>query len=193
MRILRLILVVFVVILFIATLFFLIFGLSKDKKIATNTATSVSTGVAAAANSDATVSFVNDGQINGNEAHKQITITISKTARTMTVYQGYEGKVAGTFSFVNNQSAFEDFLAAINDAGFTKERVNPTTASVTGQCPLGSRYIYSSTAIQNVPNNLWTTTCGSKTGTFGGNSGLINQLFQLQIPNYSTLVSQVKF
>jgi hypothetical protein len=193
MRFLRIILVIFVCILLIASIFILLFGGSKTKTTTSSTTTTTEpAGLAGASNGSATVSFLLDGVINGDDMHRQINITVSKNSRTLTIIQGYQGNVLSTYSYVNNQSAYESFLNALNTAGFTKERDNPTTTSVSGQCPLGYRYIYSSTGIQGIPNNLWTTTCGPKSGTFGGNAGTVNQLFQAQIPNYSTLVSQVK-
>lgn len=190
MRLLRIILVVLVVLLLISLVFAVVFG---GKKSSNNKSTTTdTTTLSSAANTDATVSFLTDGAINSNEAHRQINITVSKTARTLTIYQGYQQQVLSTQSFSNNQQAYESFLNALDVAGFTKERTNATVTDIAGQCPLGLRYIYSSTAIPNVPNNLWAATCGAKLGNFGGTTGTINTLFQAQIPNYSSLVSNVK-
>lgn len=194
MRILRFLLVVFVVILILAILVSLIFGGSNDTK--TDTASDAPTSTPAqqfanAATTDATVSFVTDGIINGNELHRQIQIVISKNARTLTIIQGYQGQVLSTQSFTNNSDAFSDFLSAIYASGFTNERTNVSQPNIEGQCPLGHRYIYSSTDIANVPSSLWTSTCTLKSGTFGGNVSTTNSLFQKQIPNYSSLVNSV--
>ena len=190
MRLLRILLVIGVVLLLISFVFVLIFGGKKDT---TKTPpTTNTTSLTSAANTDATVTFLTDGIITSNDAHRQIGITISKTARTLTVYQGYQGAVLSTQSLVNNEQAYASFLNAIDVAGFTNQRAKITEANIAGQCPLGLRYIYSSTAIQNVPSSLWTSTCGRVNGTFGGNISTINNLFQLQIPNYTATVSTVR-
>lgn len=188
MRILRLLLGIFVILLILAILASLIFGGSdSDKQESSQKATLSSfTG---AASTDATVTFLTDGAINSEQNHRQVQITISRSAAIMTVFQGYQGLVLKTQSFGNNEQAYKAFLGAIFVAGFTLERSD--APDISGQCPLGQRYIYSSVDIANVPNDLWTSSCGTKTGSFGGNSSLINQLFQMQIPNYSTFMSGV--
>jgi uncharacterized protein YpmB len=194
MRILRILLVVFVFILVIALIINFIFGGSNTSETSDSADAPTSSPAqqfADAATTDATVSFVTDGVINGNEQHRQIQIVVSKNARTLTIIQGYQGQVLSTQSFSNNTDAFSEFLSAIYAAGFTSERTNVEQTDMDGQCSLGYRYIYSSTGISNVPPSLWTTTCSVKTGTFGGKVSTVNSLFQKQIPNYSSLVNGV--
>jgi len=192
MRVVRVLLVVLAIILLLALVAALVFGGNK-KSNTTQVQATPQTDIATVSDSNATVTFLTQGAINGNDQHRQIQITVSKSSRILTIIQGYQGKVLSTQSFANNQPAFEGFLAAIQNAGFVKERANPTTTNIAGQCPLGVRYIYSSTNIANVPNNLWTSSCDiRKGGTFAGNVSTVNSLFQMQIPNYNSLVSGVQ-
>ncbi|MBX4201651.1 hypothetical protein KW803_02020 [Candidatus Saccharibacteria bacterium] len=144
------------------------------------------------ADTNATVSFTTDGIINGDEMHRGIRITVSANQRSLDVLQGYNPRVIQSQTFVNNQEAYKVFLTAIANAGFlTKSKKVPATAVETGQCPLGFRYNYTLQDTGNDLSNLWSTSCGSKTGTSGGSTSLLSTLFQRQIPNYSNLVSNV--
>lgn len=144
------------------------------------------------ANSDAVVTYTTEGQINGNEQHRTIRINVNKNNRTLEIINGYQGQVASSSSFTNNSDAYSSFLAAIDRAGFSKRKPDTQNLSIAGQCPLGIRYIYSAKNIENFPDNLWSTTCSTKSSTFAGNPDTIRRLFQLQIPDYSTLTRDVR-
>lgn len=191
MRVFRVLLVIIAIVGLFLLIIWLAFGNHKNNSSQTSTQDTTMPSIGSIASSNATVSFLTDGIINGNDTHRQIDITVSKNSRTLTVYQGYQGTVVLSKAFANNQSAFEQFLSAINTAGFFTKR-DTTISSPDGQCPLGYRYIYSSTNIANAPTSLWKATCSAKSGTFGGNSGTVNQLFQNQITDYNQLISGVQ-
>lgn len=191
MRILRFVLIICAAILLLFLLVNLIFRPAKKTATTTTPTTSLSDTFASAGGTDAVVSFQTNGVINGNDIHREIKITISKNARTLTVYQGYQGSVLSTQSFANNDNAFQSFLNAIYGAGFTTKKTNSTQTNLAVACPLGNRYVYASQNISGAPDSLWASTCGGKTGTYGGNIGTVNTLFRSQIPNYNNLVSQV--
>ena len=142
------------------------------------------------ANSAATVSYLIQGEINSNEEHKAIRITVSKDIRTLEVLGGYQYIPINTRSYKNTNEAYAPFLASLQVAGFSKEKSNPKITDPEGRCPLGNKYFFSSTGIPNIPNNLWSSNCGSM-GTFGGNLSTVQQLFQNQIPDYTKLTSGV--
>ena len=193
MRILRIVLIVCAAILLLFLLVNLIFRPAKKSSTSSNSTPTVSLSetFASAGGTDAVVTFQTDGVINGNDQHRQIQISVSKTSRTLTVFQGYQGSVLSTQSFSNNDSAFQGFLNAIYGAGFTNTKSNSTQTNIAGACPLGNRFIYSSKNISGAPASLWAATCGNKIGTFGGNVTTVNTLFRSQIPNYNSLVSGV--
>lgn len=189
MRILRYILWFLIILLILAVLGNLIFGGKKSNQTAKDA--SPQTTFADSAGSNSSVTFVTAGIINGTEMHRSIRITVSNTTRVLDIIEGYSGKVLSSQSYTNNQEAYREFLSAIYKAGFTTENPNNTNPDINGRCPLGTRYIYSSAEIPNIADELWTSTCSNVIGTFGGDSGTINQLFRLQIPNYSKQTSGV--
>lgn len=189
MRILRYILWFLIILLILAVLGNLIFGGKKSTKTTNQVTTQESYVNSAGANS--AVSFVTAGIINGQDMHRQIRITVNNSKRTLDIIEGYSGTVLSSQDYDNNQEAYREFLSAIFNAGYTKEDPANENPDVSGRCPLGTRFIYTSSEIANVPDELWTTNCKTVIGTFGGNANTINQLFRLQIPNYSQQTSSV--
>jgi hypothetical protein len=141
------------------------------------------------ASTDATVTMTTDGIVNGDEMHRQIRITISANQRTLDVIQGYSGQVIETKNFVNSMEAYQVFLKSINNTGFLVKKKSKAPADYQGQCPLGFRYIFTLNNDGDDLSRLWTSSCG--TGTWGGSLSSMRQLFQNQIPSYSTLTSDV--
>ena len=179
-------------VLIIIIILVLIFASITKPKSTSNTPTVTSpSSLSSYADTDAVVTYTVQGVIQGNEQYRAITIIVSKTARTVQVMQGFQGQILKSQTTPNNPQAFKQFLAAIQTEGFLSVRKNPPVSNIEGQCPLGNRYVASSSNIPNVPNNLWSTTCGSKQGTWAGNVTSVGRLFNLQIPNYSQFVSDV--
>jgi hypothetical protein len=144
------------------------------------------------AGTDATVTFTQDGIINGDELHRAIRITISNTSRTLDVLQGYNPQIIQSKSFANNQVAYDVFLRAINYQGFllnTKD--SKAVTDERGLCPLGFRYILDLNQDGDDLSRLWASSCGSKVGDAAGTISTLQELFEDQIPNYETLVNQV--
>lgn len=144
------------------------------------------------ADTNATVSFTTDGIVNGDDMHRSIRITISANQRQLDVLQGYNPRVISSKTFVNNQEAYSVFLKSIANVGFLAKSKNTSLpANSAGLCPLGFRYIYVLNEDGNELSNLWSSTCGSKSGTSAAITSTLNTLFKYQIPNYSNLVSAV--
>lgn len=189
MRILRYILGFLVILLILIVLGNLIFG---GKKSTETTAPVVTQSTYAdSAETNSAVTLVTAGVINGADMHRQIRITINNNTRTLDILDGYSGKILTTQSYPNTQEAYREFLSSLYTSGFTKENAANVNPDVSGRCPLGTRFIYTSAGIPNVPDELWTTSCPTVIGTFGGVATAVNQLFQLQIPNYTQQTSNV--
>jgi len=139
---------------------------------------------------NAQVSMTTDGIINGQDIHRQIVITVDQYARTLQIVKGYNGQVISTKTFDNNDTAYNVFLTSIKNAGFLVVNKRAKNLSDVGQCPLGFRNIFELNDGGDQLSHLWSSTCG-KTGTLGGNSSLLQNLFQAQITNYNELVSDV--
>jgi hypothetical protein len=177
-------------IVFIVILFNLFVGGGKK----TNPATTKPAiqPLATYAETNATVSLITDGIINGDELHRSIRITVSANQREVDVLQGYNPRVITSKTFVNNQEAYTVFLKAIANAGFVTKIKNPKApADERGLCPLGFRYIYELNNEGDDLSRLWSSSCGSSVGTSGGVASTLLTLFQYQIPGYSTITSQV--
>jgi hypothetical protein len=189
MRILRYIIwfiIVLLIVLLLGRLFFGGGGGDKSKNKVTSQSTYID-----AAGSNSSVRFVMAGTVNGKEIHKQVRITVSSSTRTLDILEGYSGQAVSTQSYPNDIEAYREFLSALYTSGFTKENPDNVNPDISGRCPLGTKYIYTSSEIANVPDELWTTSCKSVIGTFGGDSTSINKLFRLQIPNYDKQTSSV--
>jgi hypothetical protein len=144
------------------------------------------------AESNAVVSFEQDGATKGNELHRSIKITISRDSREFAVLSDYQGNAITRKSYPNNGSSFKAFLAGLQAAGYLKERKSALGDNYLGQCPLGIRFIYKNDNFKDVPALLWSTSCATSSGTSGGSSTILQQLFKNQIPEYNKMVVGVQ-
>lgn len=142
------------------------------------------------ATTDASVRLTIDGQINADQTHRQIRITVNRDDATFDLIQGYQGTVISTQSYANNESAYSNFLYALSHVGFTLGDNSKLLANEKGYCPLGNRYIFELINNGQDVQRYWATTCG-KPRTYGGNVSATLNLFKLQIPDYSTLTQNV--
>ena len=143
-------------------------------------------------NSGATVSHTTEGRIVGEDMHKSIRITVNRSERKAEVLTGYQGTVEKSQSFANNSEAFKIFIRALSNAGFTRER-ETEQKDERGICPQANRFIYELRDDSGKEiTRLWSTSCGSRQGTFGGDASTIRRLFQDQITDYNRFVSGIK-
>lgn len=175
-----------------------IFTGTKKKTPASTSTTSVTSTTAISrlsdySSTDAEVSITTEGAVVGDEEHNAIRITVSRDERTLDIINGYNGLVTTTQSFDNNQAAYTIFLHALENYNFTRE-IKPKVTDDRGVCPAGSKYIYElkNTGKDDTDKRLWSVSCGAAIGNFGGIGPSIRDLFQKQIPDYSTLVSKVR-
>ncbi|MBX4199305.1 hypothetical protein KW789_00200 [Candidatus Saccharibacteria bacterium] len=169
----------------------LIFGGNKKPTHTTNTP--VILPLADYASTDATVSMTIDGVVNGDDAHRAIRITVGRDQRTLDIVQGYSGHVLERHAFYNTEDAYNVFLRSINNGGFMlKNKNKKISSSPTGQCPLEKRYIFNLDQGADTLSSLWTSDCGTKTGTFSGSLEVVQRLFENQITDYNNLISEVE-
>lgn len=141
------------------------------------------------ADTEAQMRFTVQGQINGDDEHRQIVITIGRNQRTLVVNKGYQGAVLKSQSLGNNTDAYNAFLHALNTSGFSHSRTSKIP-NEQGQCPLGQRYIYEIINNGNKNMRTWSTSCNSA-GTFRGRVNTVQQVFRNQFANYSEYTSDV--
>lgn len=138
-----------------------------------------------------TVEYTIEGDLNAEEDHRAIRISINRNMRTVEVLSGYNKTVIKTQSYPNTQAAYDEFMYGLKNAGFTRQQ-EAEFSNDNGVCPLGTRYIYKLRDDNGEVLRLWSTSCRRKDGSMGGNTDLIRRLFQKQIPNYGEVIKGVK-
>ncbi len=143
-------------------------------------------------NNESSVTFYQFGRVVGNEKRRTLKITVTENSRTIELFRGYQGEIERSETLDNNKDAYNAFLHALDDSGFTREQPT-TTKDEMGVCPLGSRFNYELKKNNDTISNLWSTSCLGTRGNFGGNVGVVRTLFQLQIPDYNKVIQGVVF
>lgn len=130
------------------------------------------------------------GRVVGEESRRAIRISITTSERKIEVLSGYDESVVKSAIFPNKQSAYEGFLFALEPTNFTSVDSLIKTDDRT-VCPTGNRFVYNTDFQDNTSVRGWSTTCSAKIGNFKGNTGLIQTLFQEQIPDYQKFIADV--
>lgn len=130
------------------------------------------------------------GKLLGEDERRAIRISVTQSERRLDVLTGYGEAVESSQVFANTPEAYENFLIALDKAGYEQKRETSNTDE-RGSCPLGRTYIYELKEFSQDLIRLWDTTCGQKIGTFNGDQGTVRKLFQEQIPDYSKKVENV--
>lgn len=138
-----------------------------------------------------TVTYTTEGQLVGEEERRAVRITVSSGTRKIEVIRGYNNTVEKTETYSNTQAGFEEFIKALELAGFQRKR-EFTTDDHRGFCPLGRRFIYEFEKSGEDSFKTWSTSCSAKEGTFGGTATTVRQLFEKQIPEYNKAISGVR-
>ena len=132
------------------------------------------------------------GPINAEPIHEQIRITVNRDNSNFEFIRGYENNVVDSQSFVSNETAFNNFLHALTNAGFGQGDDNEELGDELGACPFGQRYIFEIIENGKVTSRYWSTDCGNKTGNYLGNTFVTLDLFKAQIPDYDDLTNQAE-
>jgi hypothetical protein len=143
------------------------------------------------ATTNAVVRYTVDGQINANQIHQRVRVTVSSDQILYEQLQGYQGQVVKTQTYASNPEAFNAFLHALSQAGFVKGKTD-APKDERGYCPLGRRYIYETlTGGENI-TRWWSDSCSTAEGNFAGKPSTIRQLFINQVPDYNKLTNNVR-
>lgn len=138
------------------------------------------------------VRFTQNGQINAREDHRVLQITVGQNERTVVIFDGYQGNVLKSQSFLNDPDAYKAFLAGLQNSGYTKPQIATRNVEPLGACPTGKRYNYDIINGTDTIQSLWSTSCNMR-GTFAGNASTVRTLFQKQIPGYNEFIKNVNF
>lgn len=150
------------------------------------------TNITKYADTSTTVRFTQAGQINAREDHRVLQITVGQNERTIVLFEGYQGKVLKSQTYLNDQDAYRAFLAALHNSNYTKPRIASRNIDPLGACPAGRRFSYDILDGSEIKQSLWSSSCSTK-GTFAGNANMVRTLFQNQLPNYNEFIKSVDF
>lgn len=136
------------------------------------------------------VSETTQGRVLGEDQYRAIRVTVNANNRTIDILRGYEGNVLKSESLTNTQAAYDTFLRALDNYGFSKTKTT-TFPDERGVCALSNRFIYDLQDSGKQVIHSWSASC-SAVGSFAGNGPTVRQLFQNQIPDYNDFVSDVR-
>lgn len=178
-----------VIIVLFATIFWIVTDSPNEGRI--DTAGEEAIELTDYADSGATAVYNISGEIVGEESHRQVRISVNRNQRVFELISGYDGNVIRRETFTNTNDAFEEFMYAIDLAGFANEQ-EARYESISGVCPNGRRTEYILRDGNNEITRLWSTTCSKRDGSSAGDSNLLKDLFEDQIPAYRDLTRGVR-
>jgi hypothetical protein len=142
------------------------------------------------ANTQAVMRYTIDGQVNSNQKHERVRITVSSDRVLFEEIQGYQGQLKQSKTYPNNPDAYATFLHALTLVNYAKG--NPEiTKDERGYCPTGRRYIYEGLSGGDSIFRWWSDSCTTKDGNFLGVPSTVQVLFTNQVPDYNTLTSRI--
>ncbi|MCA9330064.1 hypothetical protein KDA11_05420 [Candidatus Saccharibacteria bacterium] len=185
----------FIVFLMFVVGFLVILMIAFGRRPNTNTSNSSSSSkvfeVLEYQDKDARLTSLISGPITGDDEHRSIKITITRNSRLIEVFQGYQGKVIKSESYPNNVDAYDEFINALAKVNYGKKRRSDSDSEI-GICATGRRYVYEVFDENNDSvSRTWAGSCTK--GTVYGSSEAINNLFRMQITDYSKLISGVNY
>jgi len=135
------------------------------------------------ADTNTTVQLTVDGPIVADSQHQAYRISVGRDQTTLQVLQGYDYAVSQAKVYPNNQAGYDNFLRALDIAGFAKGDTKSENKNERGVCADGDRFIFeivSGTSGSDI-QRYWSTSCSGK-GNFKGDTAAVKQLFGKQIP-----------
>lgn len=134
------------------------------------------------------------GPIIAQEKHYSLAMTITQNSRNLTIWRGYDGEIFKQIQRTNSAKSFADFVGAIKRAGIATERkiTDQGKGSKAGICASGQLIKFEILEKNSVKFSLWTTSCKSNPGNFGGEGENIKELFLRQIPNAQLEINRAK-
>jgi|EndMetStandDraft_6_1072998.scaffolds.fasta_scaffold85572_2 hypothetical protein len=134
-----------------------------------------------------------DGPVTADQLHQGLRISVGQTESTIELYKGYQNNVVKSKSYPNNQSAYAQFLRALQLLNYNKGNKDPARTDERGFCPAGNRFIFE--IVNDDGSDLqryWATSCGSQ-GNYQGNVAAVRSLFRQQIPDYQDITADLVF
>lgn len=132
------------------------------------------------------------GPIVADENFRSYKIIVTPSSRDMKTYTGYLGTVLEQDNLTNNTAAYEEFVHALDKARLSSGRqLTEEQNDVRGICATGRVFEFATMKNGETIQWLWTSTCSGSKGSLQANVDQLVQLFQRQIPNSRTFLSNI--
>lgn len=166
-----------------------LFSLSGDKKPSSSTdkPKPESFSIVDYSDTNSYVKYTLAGPIVGDDQYNEVRITVTPNSRNIDIIQGFQGKVINSKTYANNRNAYREFLAALGKLNFGKAR--KTDLVKAGSCATGRLWTYQTFNNSEIVSDVWAGNCTK--GSAQGIPSRINNLFQVQITDYSDLTSDL--
>lgn len=144
------------------------------------------------ANTASSMEMTIDGPIVAEQDHIAYRIAVNRDETRIDTLKGYEYVTVESKTFTNNQESYQNFLRALDIAGFTVGNKDSANKDERGQCAQGNRFIFEIKNGSSDVQRLWSATCKGM-GTFKGNTAEVKRLFDSQIPraDFSKLIGKI--
>lgn len=141
--------------------------------------------------SDRSLRMVLRGPIVADENFRSYQIIISPKARMMTVYKGYLGEVLETLTLGNNETAYTEFVHALDKVGFGRSQALSGAADDTrGVCATGTMSEFDIKKDDQSLYHVWTSTCSGSKGSLGINESNLRNMFLKQVPDSAKVLNK---
>lgn len=140
---------------------------------------------------DRSVRYTVRGSLVADEKFRSYQIIVSPSERRITEYQGYLDKVTASRSFGNNQTAYDEFVYALDKTNISETREVKDT-DMRGVCATNGRlYVFETFQGSKSTNTIWTSTCSGSPGTMTAKIDQVHALFVNQIPDFAPMFDKV--
>ncbi len=142
--------------------------------------------------SSAESELIINGPIVASTKHNEVIIRVSKFDVNLIAISGYNNNIIINKTYLNSQNSYNAFLRALAINGFNLSNSSATTlTSPVGLCSGGDTYEFKMKLYSKNIVNSWQTNCYNVAHTFNGNFNATVSLFQAQVPNYYSDVSNL--
>jgi hypothetical protein len=131
------------------------------------------------------VEMVVRGPITADENFSTVSTSISSSSREVTYYNGYSLYEVEKIELPNTFRAYDEFIYALDKAGFTNGTSSADNSDTRGVCATGSLYEFRIKKNDSIIKTLWTTSCKADKGTLKANIQPIHNLFTAQVSGSS--------
>ena len=138
---------------------------------------------------DMSVEMTIRGPIVADENFQTIQFEISSSKRQIARYSGYSLTEIDSSTSDNTFRAYDEFIHALNHAGFTKGTASSNPIDTRGLCATGKLYEFRVKQSDETIQEFWTSSCKNVKGTSTADLKSIYHLFSVQLPESSTILT----